>query len=104
MCIRDRQIGLRHLFDDVVTAVEVGYAKPDERIFNEAIRKSGVEAKRILHVGDNPEADIVGAANVGLTTVWMNSKSLVWPDQFIEPDITINKITELCDLLLPETN
>jgi len=28
----------------------------------------------------------------------------VWPDQFIEPDITINKITELCDLLLPETN
>ena len=98
------RIGLRHLFDDVVTAVEVGYAKPDERIFNEAIRKSGAEAQRILHVGDNPEADIVGAANVGLTTVWMNSKSLVWPDQFIKPDITINKITELCDLLLPEIN
>jgi HAD superfamily hydrolase (TIGR01509 family) len=98
------KIGLRHLFDGVVTAVEVGYAKPNIRIFNEAIRKSGTEADKIIHIGDNPEADIVGAANAGLTTVWMNSKSLLWPDEYIQPDITINKITELCDLLLPEIN
>ena len=96
------KIGLRHLFDDVVTAVDVGYAKPDARIFNEAIRKAGTQADKIIHVGDNPEADIIGAANVGLKTVWMNSKSVSWPNDDIQPDLTINRITELCDLLLPE--
>jgi putative hydrolase of the HAD superfamily len=98
------KIGLRHLFDDVVTAVDVGYAKPDARIFNEAIRKTGTQADKIIHVGDNPEADIIGAANVGLKTVWMNSKSVSWPNDDIQPDLTINRITELCDLLLPELN
>ena len=98
------KIGLRHLFDDVVTAVDVGYAKPDARIFNEAIRKAGTQADKIIHVGDNPEADIIGAANVGLKTVWMNSKSVSWPNNDIQPDLTINRITELCDLLLPEIN
>mgnify|MGYP001377509822 FL=1 len=98
------KIGLRHLFDDVVTAVDVGYAKPDARIFNEAIRKAGTQADKIIHVGDNPEADIIGAANVGLKTVWMNSKSVSWPNDDIQPDLTINRITELCDLLLPEIN
>lgn len=98
------KIGLRHLFDDVVTAVDVGYAKPDARIFNEAIRKAGTQADKIIHVGDNPEADIIGAANVGLKTVWMNSKSVSWPNDDIQPDLTINRITELCNLLLPEIN
>ena len=98
------KIGLRHLFDDVVTAVDVGYAKPDARIFNEAIRKAGTQADKIIHVGDNPEADIIGAANVGLKTVWMNSKSVSWPNDDIQPDLTINRITEFCDLLLPEIN
>ena len=98
------KIGLRHLFDDVVTAVDVGYAKPDARIFNEAIKKAGTQADKIIHVGDNPEADIIGAANVGLKTVWMNSKSVSWPNDDIQPDLTINRITELCDLLLPEIN
>ena len=88
----------------MVTAVDVGYAKPDARIFNEAIRKAGTQADKIIHVGDNPEADIIGAANVGLKTVWMNSKSVSWPNDDIQPDLTINRITELCDLLLPEIN
>ena len=91
------KIGLRHLFDDVVTAVDVGYAKPDARIFNEAIRKAGTQADKIIHVGDNPEADIIGAANVGLKTVWMNSKSVSWPHDDIQPDLTIHRSTELCD-------
>tara|TARA_B100001059_G_C17826467_1_gene581715 strand:- start:1900 stop:2595 length:696 start_codon:yes stop_codon:yes gene_type:complete len=98
------KIGLRHLFYDVVTAVDVGFAKPDKRIFQEAIKKSKVNTEEIIHVGDNPEADILGAANVGLGTVWMNSQQLEWPKKYQKPDMTIVNISELCNLLIPKIN
>jgi len=94
-------IGIDHLFHDVVYAADTGYPKPDIRIFDEAIRRSGVGTESILHVGDHPENDIVGAANAGLKTVWMNPKLQEWPDYLNKPDITISRISELCDLLLP---
>lgn len=94
-------IGIDHLFHDAVYAADAGYPKPDIRIFDEAIRRSGVGTESILHVGDHPENDIVGAANAGLKTVWMNPKLQEWPDYLNKPDITISRISELCDLLLP---
>ena len=98
------KIGLRHLFDDVVTAVDVGFAKPDKRIFQEAIKRSKVDVHEIVHVGDNPEADIVGAASAGLVTVWMNSQQIKWPEKYQKPDKTIMSISELCGLLIPRIN
>ncbi len=98
------KIGLRHLFDDVVTAVDVGFAKPDKRIFQEAIKRSKVDVHEIVHVGDNPEADIVGAASAGLVTVWMNSQQIEWPEKYQKPDKTIMSISELCGLLIPRIN
>ncbi|MEC9415958.1 MAG: HAD family hydrolase [Pseudomonadota bacterium] len=97
-------IGINHLFHDAVYAADAGYPKPDVRIFNEAIRRSGARIENILHVGDHPENDIVGAANAGLRTVWMNPKFQEWPDHLNKPDITISRISELCDLLLPGIN
>ena len=37
-----QRIGIRHLFHDVVTAVDVGYAKPARPIFLEAVNRAGV--------------------------------------------------------------
>jgi FMN phosphatase YigB (HAD superfamily) len=37
-------IGIRHLFHDVVTAVDAGAAKPERPIFDEAVRRAGVSA------------------------------------------------------------
>ena len=66
------KIGINHLFFDVIYAADFGYAKPDIKIFNEAIRRSGVNKKDIYHVGDHPVNDIVGAQKAGLRTIWMN--------------------------------
>jgi putative hydrolase of the HAD superfamily len=94
-------IGIRHLFHDVVTAVDVGSAKPAMPIFVEAVNRAGVSAEETLHVGDHPEIDIVGAQNAGLRTAWMNRNGDGWPEQFSPPDAIVTTITELVTVLEP---
>lgn len=92
-------IGIRHLFHDVVTAVDAGAAKPDRRIFDAAIEKSGVSAREILHVGDHPETDIDGGRQAGLRTAWINRTEAEWPGHLQEPDAVVTTIPELRQLL-----
>lgn len=58
--------GLRALVDGVVTSAETGLAKPDARIFAEALTRAGAPAGAALHVGDDPVADAEGAVAAGL--------------------------------------
>ena len=94
-------IGIRHLFNDVVTAVDSGAAKPARPIFDRAIAACGVRPEEILHVGDHPETDIVGAQNVGLRTAWMNRTGNAWPAGLREPDAVVTTIDGLHALLEP---
>jgi FMN hydrolase / 5-amino-6-(5-phospho-D-ribitylamino)uracil phosphatase len=56
-----RAAGIADLFDGHVTARGAGAAKPDERIFMRMLGEAGVRAADVLHVGDDPLADVVGA-------------------------------------------
>ena len=60
-------------FEVVVISEEVGFAKPDRRIFEHALERMERPAReRVLMVGDNPLADIEGARSFGLATCWLN--------------------------------
>ena len=48
-------------------------AKPDPAIFHVAERLAGVAGKRMLYVGNDREADIKGAADVGWSTAFRRS-------------------------------
>lgn len=92
-------VGIRHLFHDVVTAVDAGAAKPARRIFDIAIRKCGVPAQEILHVGDHPEADVVGGRQAGMCTAWVNRTCAEWPEHLQKADVVVTTIVELRELL-----
>ena len=92
-------IGIRHLFADVVTAVDVGAAKPAAAIFERAVTCSGVSPGEVLHVGDHPEFDVVGASGAGLGTVWMNRRGDGWPQHLERPDAVVSTVSDLCSLL-----
>lgn len=94
-------IGLRHLFHDIVTAVDVGAAKPAPVIFEVAVQRAGVTPAEVLHVGDHPELDVDGARSAGLKTAWMNRNGHDWPGHLPEPDLTVGTVTELHGALLP---
>jgi putative hydrolase of the HAD superfamily len=63
-------LNLQHVFDVVVTFEDTGQYKPSPAPFLKALSGLGVEARETLMVGDWPERDMVGAATVGITTVF----------------------------------
>jgi len=59
-------------FQAVVISEEVGFAKPDPRIFAPALEKIGVEAGEVLYVGDSVTSDMAAARNAGMDFCWFN--------------------------------
>lgn len=60
------ELGLLPLVDHVIGSADVGFAKPDPRIFHEAAARLAVPPERILHVGDSLTDDYHGAEAAGL--------------------------------------
>jgi putative hydrolase of the HAD superfamily len=63
-------LNFHHLFDSVVTYEDTGERKPSPAPFRRALQLLGVQPHETLMVGDWPERDVVGAANIGITTVF----------------------------------
>lgn len=61
-------------FDGVVISAVVGSEKPDAGIFEDALKLAGVAPERAVHVGNDPEADVRGAAALGIDAVLMARK------------------------------
>ncbi|RIL06427.1 MAG: hypothetical protein DCC71_06875 [Proteobacteria bacterium] len=58
-------------FDAVVISHEHGLRKPRREIFEALLDALGAPAEEVIHVGDNLEADVAGAAALGMRTVWV---------------------------------
>jgi putative hydrolase of the HAD superfamily len=93
------QIGLQHRFVFSLGAREHGSAKPDAGIFHAACARLGLAPCDVLHVGDDPELDIVGAARAGLRTCWINRRDERWTHAGVSPDLSIGHLGALADWL-----
>jgi FMN hydrolase / 5-amino-6-(5-phospho-D-ribitylamino)uracil phosphatase len=87
--------GIADLFAGHVTARSAGAAKPDARIFARLLQETGVEAHQVMHVGDDPLADVVGATQAGMQAVWINREAREWPEHFARPMRTIKTLAEI---------
>lgn len=56
-------------FDNIITSERVGVKKPNAKIFNYALTLSNAIPKESVMIGDNLEADILGAKAVGMNTI-----------------------------------
>lgn len=93
------QVGLAQHFKAAVSATGFGVAKPDARIFNEAARLADVFPHEVLHVGDDVEADVVGAMEAGMQAVWLNRQGKIWSHPDKQPTLEIASLAELTALL-----
>lgn len=63
---------LDHYFDTVTSAEAAGVKKPNPDIFNFALNLAKAETQNSIMIGDNYEADILGALNIGLDAICFN--------------------------------
>jgi FMN hydrolase / 5-amino-6-(5-phospho-D-ribitylamino)uracil phosphatase len=86
-------------FTGAVGAAEAGAAKPDPRIFRYLLARAGLAAIEVLHVGDDPAADVAGARAAGLATAWLNRRGAPWPAALARADHEIADLGELVELV-----
>ncbi|MCM8536802.1 MAG: HAD-IA family hydrolase [Lentisphaeraceae bacterium] len=83
------RVSIKDFVDHVIIGGQEPEEKPYKSIFSKALKLAGVQASEAMHVGDSIAADIVGANNSGLTSVWINPAELENEHaDFHIPDIT----------------
>jgi putative hydrolase of the HAD superfamily len=97
-------IGLMHLFAFQLGAREHGVAKPAPSIFRAACDRLGFAPGQVLHVGDDPHMDVIGAHEAGLRTCWINridgtGKTRHWERRSVRPDLEFPTLAALADWL-----
>jgi len=86
-------------FDAVVTSEACRAYKPAPRIFEVALRELGIAPQDTFHVGDSLDADVGGARNLGMGTVWVNRAGETRrPDQ-PSPNLEVPDLRGLLDTL-----
>ncbi len=90
--IKLKNCGLDVYFDSVLCSEEVGFNKPDPRIFYHALNTNKASASRALMIGDDFKTDIIGAEKAGIASVLFD------PHQQFQERIEIDKITDLNQL------
>lgn len=90
------RFGLGACIDGVASSHSVGWRKPHRGIYERALAIAGCAPEEAFMVGDRLRADVWGAKQLGLRTVWRVPKS--GPPQAVvdvRPDATVQELTEL---------
>jgi putative hydrolase of the HAD superfamily len=88
------RFGLERFFDLILIEGELGYGKPDRRVFERALAHFAVPAAGAVMVGDNLEADIAGAQAVGIRGVWHDCYGTGAAAERAKPAYVITSVVE----------
>jgi putative hydrolase of the HAD superfamily len=81
-----------HYFNSVITSESVGVKKPNPKVFYHALEVANAKKENSIMIGDNIEADVLGAINIGMQAIHCNF------EQEIIADINIISIASLLEL------
>ena len=73
--------GIEKYFNSIITSESVGVKKPNPRVFKYALDKANAKAENSIMIGDNLEADIIGAIQCGITSIHFNLENLKYADK-----------------------
>jgi len=93
-----RKLGINHFFNAILVSEEVGWRKPSQRIFEEALKKLEVTGTETAYVGDSPLEDIKGANAVCMRTIFVPSQFYSLEslhESMQKPDLIVKDICEL---------
>jgi REG-2-like HAD superfamily hydrolase len=92
-------------FDFIAASSRIGFEKPHRRIFEWALEEAAVEPAEAIHVGDHIDADILGAASVGIQGVLIDRAHRYRPEEVPDGTPVISSLDELVaivDARLPD--
>ena len=92
------RFGLEPLFDMILVEGELGFGKPDERIYQMALTGLAAEPRHTWMIGDNLEWDVEQPQKLGMTGIWVDRDGAGVPaSSAVHPDLVIRSLAELGD-------
>ena len=92
-------VHLANYVDHIIIGGQEPEQKPATSIFQKALALAGCEPHEAIHVGDNLAADIVGAHNSGITSVWIQHQQPLDSELGIDPHHTVLHPSEIPQLI-----
>lgn len=90
------RFGLSELFDSISIEGELGFGKPDPRIYTRALRELNVDAANAWMVGDHLEFDVTQPQSMGLTGIWIDGPGTGLPaESTVRPDRILRRLSDL---------
>jgi putative hydrolase of the HAD superfamily len=68
-----KKVEMVQFFKAIVVSEDIGYRKPDSKIFIETCAMLGVVANGTVFIGDHITNDVIGSRNAGLSPIWLNT-------------------------------
>ncbi|HMK45410.1 MAG TPA: HAD family hydrolase [Methanocella sp.] len=93
-----RRLGILDFFEVTTFSNEVGYLKPDGRIFAETLRRLGVPPGNAVHVGDHQVLDVQGSKEHGMRCVHMTRYAPACNGKYA-PDRSIESLRQLPEVI-----
>jgi putative hydrolase of the HAD superfamily len=90
------RFGLADLFDLILIEGEVGFGKPDRRIYDRALEELGVAADESWMIGDNLEWDVVEPQKLGILGIWLDVREEGLPANILAcPNRILRRLSDL---------
>lgn len=90
------RFNLNNFFEFVLIDTEVGFSKPDVRIYELALEKLSLKADEVWMIGNNLVWDVEGAQKAGIYSIWNDYRQRGLPNSSeIVPDRIVSTIAEL---------
>ncbi len=90
------QFALGQFFDCILIEGELGFGKPDERVYRLALKAMEASPADTWAVGDNPEWDVGVPQQLGMRGIWIAASNQgLTPRPDLTPDWVIGSLAEL---------
>ena len=90
------QFRLAPHFDVVLIEGELGFGKPDPRVYRRALDALRTSPRETWMVGDNLEWDVAAPQRLGITGIWIDRRGEGVPEhRDVRPDRVIRRLSEL---------
>ena len=87
-------LGIGERLDSMTFSSEIGFRKPDPRIFTAALRATGADPGHTVFVGDRLNDDVVGAHGLGMRAILTRQFRQEDPGE-VRPDAVVERIDEI---------
>lgn len=93
------ELDIRQYFDTFVFSDEIGFYKPNSKMFQTALSKLKCNSNESIHIGDYQHTDIIGAQSFGMHTIWINRHEALKNIKDVSPDYIVENLLEILPII-----